>query len=81
MVTKIECTAEQLAEICREADEAYFGVAADLGLCFRGGFDYAEPAKNGWSVKLHDRGMNDRCRDFVFRVPMAQRTSGQGPAK
>lgn len=81
--TTIECTVADLSTICAEAEQspAYFGTAADLGLQFRGGFDHAEVAANGWSVKLHDRGMNGRSHDFIFRVPVAARDQKRGPAK
>lgn len=84
MNTLIECTPSQLSAICAEADQTppYFGVAANMGLSFAGGFDHFEIAQNRWSVTLHDRGMNDRCRNFIFRVPVACRNGGkQGPAK
>lgn len=80
-MTTIECTAEQLAAICAEADQAYFGTAANLGLRFMGGFDHAEVAANRWSVKLHDRGLSGRSHDFRFAVPVAARTAKRGPAR
>ena len=84
-ITRIECTSEQLLKIWNELDldpacgDFPFETAADLGLCFRGGFDHAEIKANGWTLKLHDRGMNDHCNDFVFSVPVADRDSRRGP--
>lgn len=66
-------------ELDRAPREMPFETAAELGLCFAGGFDHAEIQANGWTLKLHDRGMNDRCRDFVFSVPVADRDSRRGP--
>lgn len=67
------------AELDRSTREMPFETASDLGMCFSGGFDHAEVKANGWALKLHDRGMNDRCRDFTFTVPVAERTSRRGP--
>ena len=82
-ITRIECTPSQLVGIWNEMNRADrdlpFETAAALGLCFAGGFDHAQVKANGWSLKLHDRGMNDRCRDFVFSVPVGERTSRRGP--
>jgi hypothetical protein len=80
-ITRIECTPEQIVAIWNDLDrnDFMFETAADLGLSFAGGFDHAEVKANGWSLKLHDRGMNDRCRDFVFSVPVTERTSRRGP--
>ena len=82
-ITRIECTADQLVDIWNEMDredrDLPFETAASLGLCFRGGFDHAEVKANGWSLKLHDRGMNDCCNDFIFSVPVTERTSRRGP--
>lgn len=81
MKQTIEVTAEQLIAICKEADEETFETAASLGPLFIGGFDHAEVAVNGWSITLHDRGMNGRCRDTTYRVPVNQRDRRRGPAK
>lgn len=79
----IRVDAHTLVQIYTELDRAPrempFETAAELGLCFAGGFDRAEVKAGGWALKLHDRGMNDRCRDFTFTVPVTERTSRRGP--
>lgn len=81
MMQTVEVTSEQLVEICREADEPYFGTAAELVPLFIGGFYSAEIAEDGWAIKLYDRGCNSRYRDTTFVVPVSARTAGAGPAK
>jgi hypothetical protein len=81
--TRIEITAETLrqinSELDRSARELPFETAAEHGLCFAGGFDHASVHANGWALKLHDRGCNDRERSFLFAVPVTDRTSHRGP--
>jgi hypothetical protein len=83
MNTTIHVDAETLAKICKELDRPTrhmpFETAADLGLRFAGGFDHAEVKARGWTLKLHDRGMNGHCNDFTFSVPTVARTSYRGP--
>ena len=84
MSTKtISVTTETLLQINRELDrptrEMPFETAVEYGLSFAGGFDHAEVKANGWTLKLHDRGMNDRCNDIAFTVPVSDRTSRRGP--
>lgn len=66
-------------ELDRDVRDLPFETAASLGLCFRGGFDHSEVKANGWTLKLHDRGMNDRCNDFTFTVSPAERATRRGP--
>ena len=67
------------SELDRSTHDMPFETAAEHGLSFRGGFDHAEVKAGGWSLKLHDRGMNDRTNDFTFTVPVVDRTSRRGP--
>jgi len=83
MNTTIYVDAETLTKIWKELDrqtrEMPFETASDLGLHFAGGFDHAEVKARGWTIKLHDRGMNDRCNDFTFSVPTVERKTYYGP--
>jgi hypothetical protein len=67
------------SELDRSTREMPFETAAEYGLHFAGGFDHAEVKANGWTLKIHDRGLNDRCNDFAFTVPVTERTSRRGP--
>lgn len=78
----INCTPDQLAAICTEADRPHFSTASELTPhTFAGGFDHATPADNGWGITLFDRGCNGRVTHLRFQVPAAARTGRQGPAK
>jgi hypothetical protein len=81
--TRIEIDAETLqqinSELGRPARELPFETAAECGLSFSGGFDHASIHAQGWGLKLHDRGCNDRENSFLFAVPVADRTSRRGP--
>ena len=79
----INVNQETLIAIFNELDRPRGGgplhTAAKHGLILAGGLDHAEVKANGWVLKLYDRGLNGRSKDFVFTVPVSERTSRRGP--